>query len=403
MHSARLSLLAGVSLLLLCTPQEGRAQWGGGFFGGQGFGGGFGGLGGRGARGFQPRTGQPFLSYAEFYGRLSGRSRTPMIPGIGGGLPTVPLPTNKVNPLLRELGLDDRQKIRRRESTDPVLRRWPTWVDVGGAARQVERVRGETEDRPQASECYFVRMSDRVELRPSGEKGYYPLQFWDTARRLGIGSRVRLSGRGRALMIFSDGTQVELIESGEVGFVQGTIDRLVLELSSVTRAFVRLGSRGVEIRMPDASVLRGRQSSFEIQRQVQDTGGENGGAPADRLAVTNWGPDPLRLEAPVALRNMGADNLELAPRRRLLLALVTSDAGREPLAEDLPKTIPGGGIDLRAGVHATVRKDRRGLAVEARSGDAVLRWGGTRLRVPLGTTLRIDPLLGDPFQEGRSR
>lgn len=390
------SLLALASLAItVASADPSAAQFRGGY-GAQG-------LGAQGQRGFLPRQSTPYTNYAEFYGRMSGRGGVPMIPGIGGGLPTVPLrSTTGRNPLLEELGIDDKPKVRRRSEIDPSLRRWPTWVDVGGAARRVESMTPDAEERPQASECYFVRMADRVELRPSGEKGFFPLEFWDTSRRLGIGSRVRLSARGRALMLFSDGTQIELIEDCEVGFVQGTIDRLVVDLSAVTRAFVRLGSRGVEIRMPDSTVVRGRRSNFEIRRESEHAAVRTGPA-LDRIVLTNWGPEPLRLEAPLALRGMGSDSIELAPRRQTQLALVSSDSGLTPVIDDLPKTIPGGGVALRAGVHATVRKDRRGLEVEARSGDAILRWGGTRLRVPIGTTLRIDPLQGDPFQEGRGR
>lgn len=404
------SALFLTAALLAAAPSAGAQIRGAGNFGNnwnQGannaFGrGGLGGLGSIGRRGFLPRMSQPSINYSTYYGQLSGRRVAPLVVG-SDIMSRLMAPDTTIDPLLEELGIDDRPKRpKRRSDIDPSLRRWPTWVDVGGPASRVESLRNtEGGERPQASECYFVRMSDRVELRPAGEKGFFPLEFWDTSRRLGIGSRVRLSGRGRAVMIFSDGTQIEMVGEGEVAFVQGTIDRLVLEIKRCTHSFVRLGVRGVEIRLPDRSVVRGRRGSFELRRLTHDVGTVGGAERRlERLELINWGDDALRLQATEALRSGTESSIELPSRRRTLLMLVDSDEDGAPESrDDLPKTIPGGGLDMRAGVHATLRKDRRGLQVEARSGDAILRWGGTRMRVPVGTSLRIDPMQGDPFQE----
>ncbi len=392
------------ALVAACCAPSLLAQFrGGDFQGNNGVGGwGFGGLGGLGRRGFVPRQAQPTTSYVEYANRMAGRS--PRIAGAAGGIPLIEIPKRSIDPLLAELGIEDKPKPRRRDDLDPTLRRWPTWVDVGGPGERLDQGTTTSEDRPQASECYFVRLSDRVEIQPSGEKGYFPLEFWDSARRLGIGSRCRLSGRGRALLLFSGGTEVDLAGVGECVFSQGTVDRLVLRMLSVTRAVVDVGKRGVEFRLPDASVLRATRGSFTIEREVHEIGALGpDGAPrlSERLHITNWGPDSLRIEVARGL-GLGSETVEVPLRRSAILALADAGAGDTPIV-DLPKTLPGGGIDLRAGVHATIRKDERGLQVEARSGDAPLHWGGTILRVPVGTSLRIDPLLGDPFQEGAGR
>ncbi|MCA8972045.1 MAG: hypothetical protein KDC95_19815 [Planctomycetes bacterium] len=403
MIRSRLSICALVVFGSLVVADSARGQiqgWNTNQFGRGGIG-----LGGVGRRGFMPRNTQPFTNYAKFYSRMSGRA--PRIAGPAGGMATVPiLPKDtSLDPLLEELGIDDKQSTRRRGDIDPTLRKWPTWLQVGGPGERVDLSRASTEDRPQASECYFVRMSDRVDIQPSGEKGFFPLEFWDTARRLGIGSRIRTSGRGRAILLFSDGTQVDLVGASECVFSQGTVDRLVLQFDEIDRAFVTLGKRGVEFRLPEGSVLRGTLGNFTVDTVTDDKPMQpDDPRPADRIIVTNWGPKEMRIEAPPSLRGLGADSIELPIYRRTVLVLPAArDLARDPSLVDLPKTIPGGGIDIRAGVHATIRKDRDGLEVEARSGDAPVHWGGARLRVPVGTSVRIDPLLGDPFQEGAGR
>jgi hypothetical protein len=319
------------------------------------------------------------------------------LPGIGGGLPIVPLPTGMRGLIPFFPGALPRAAKDGAQDPKGDLSGWPSWVQLGGPGKRVvdrERSRG----RPSPQQCYLARFAEVVRVRPADEVAFYPLHFWDKSRLLDAGSEVRIDGQGRSLLVFADGTQVDLLGEAHVIFSQGTKQTLRLAMPWVTRADCRLGTRAVEIVLPDGSLCRGSQTHLLIQRETRTAGWARSGV-EDRIVVRNWGPGEMRLQPTGAVAANVADGIVLAPNRRLLIPIVRDQdrTAGEPDVGSMSLRLGGGGVAVRASISATLDKMGEALRVRCPGDRATLVWGGAQFQLPAGHEVTIHPIGGSPF------
>ena len=275
----------------------------------------------------------------------------------------------------------------------------PKWLNQPGRGRRVLSKSDLGFGRDPAR-CFLLRMQDRVEVRPGGEKAFYRLDYWDKARVLGADSGIRVIGGGRALVVFPAGAQLDLARPAEVWFRKGTQDRLELDCRDVHTANCNFGLREVRMKLPEGTRIRGRNLSLSITR-VRRPAPWMPGKTEDSLILKNWGPGVLYLDSEV----QGAQTVTIRTNRRVVLPIpVRRDGDEKPQQQDDPPldlTMEGGGAPLQTSVQAEVHKKGKSLEVTSRSGTARLQWGGFAARLQPGWRLRIDPIGGSPFGEGR--
>ncbi|MFQ5503901.1 MAG: hypothetical protein ACE5F1_03780 [Planctomycetota bacterium] len=273
--------------------------------------------------------------------------------------------------------------------------RWPSWVQLGGPGRRVVEV----EEMPahlDPKRCLLMRLSDTVLVKPEGEKSYFPLAFWKKSRLLKPGGTCRVQAGGRLLLIFSDGTRIEMHRAGELRFVQGSADRLLLHTEQLTLLSGSFGSREVVLRLPEGSLLRGSRLDLSIRRERRTAPWAETGV-EDRFRVRNWGPAKLGLD-PGGDR---ANAIEIGQNRRSILPLVSGRALRALQETPMSWTLQGGGVPIEGSLQATPEKTGKVLELSAQGSGAELSWGGVHFRLPADRRLWIDPLGGDPFGDGR--
>lgn len=319
----------------------------------------------------------------------------PVLPGIGGGLPTVPLRTPvrpELLPFLRSQAAKTRQK--RGQSTDPS---WPSWLQIGGPGHRVQQM-GDAKAGPKPSHCFLVRLSETVEVRPANETAFYPLAFWDSSRVLSPGARLRIAGQGRVLLVFPGGTRIDLSGEASVGFLEGTKQRLRVAISKVSRGEVRLGSRRVELELPDGTTVAGSDTILSIRGLRRDAGWSEDGL-EHRIELANFGEKNLEIEPRSAA--VGLQPYVLRPNRLSVVAFAPGSKVAEEEFGDTPaKTLPEDNSarpELQASQRAQLEKIGESVRIDARNGEALVQWGGFRCRLPDGRRVVLDPLLGSPF------
>jgi hypothetical protein len=351
----------------------------------------------------------PGMTVLDFYrSRLGDRARGMMLPGVGGGIPSVPMPgIGRLGgypyplPGGKTPATGDQKPVPAQDQD------WPRWLEVPAPGHRptpgATAAGGALQLAP--DQCFVARLAEQVDVRPDGEKAFYPLAFWDQTRLLKPGSSLRILGQGRALLVFQDGTRIDLIRSGELSFSLATNETLRLDLDRVSEAHCRLGSRKVEIRLPGGGSVRGSKCGLFIER-VSRLAPWNVTHVEERLFVRNWGPEKVTLDPGFDTAPGGVMELEPNLGSMILLVAGRMAVAKEPAAADertdpLPQLLPGGGQALRASLEAEIDKSGPTLRARASRGTARLEWGGVRITVPSGGRVVIDPLAGEPFGEGR--
>ncbi len=314
------------------------------------------------------------------------------IPGIGGGAPVrLPgfggqLPTQNPFPFLPSLGGKGSQGAAPARGTN--LERWPSFVTIGGPGK-VPFAEAKIRNPKQA---VLFRAVDRVLVRPRGERAFYPLAFWDKKRILSPGSEIRVLGMGRYLLLFSDGTRLDVLREGALRLDR--IDRKGLELSMEVkgRATFKLGLRKLRLKLPDGTLLVAEKGAFRIDRLFRDGPGMED-----------------RSHSFLRIRNAGA-SLEVQPSGGVLAPFKLRPFW-QVLLPLLEKGEPGAPLDQRLqGKEALLRADSwvrfrslggGRLEAKAMGSKGRVRMGGVQFSIPPGKTLLLDPLLGTPFSGGR--
>ena len=281
------------------------------------------------------------------------------------------------------------------------LEKWPSWLQIGGAGRRVLTVGADA--GPKANSIYLARLNDGVSLRPAGADAAYPLAFWDGERVLEAGDRVQLDGHGRAVMICFDGARIDLLRRSDVTFSQGRPERLDVALHWVTRLDARTVRRPLRLALSDGSTITTKgEARLTLQMESREAPWSVTGTD-DRLIVQNWGPGSVRLNAGPEMPQEARGGIDLAANRQVTLALrrpsvAAADAATagQAAAQDLDQTLAGARW-VRISDSATVRRSGSKIEIHSRDQDAVVEWGGSRIRVPKGRGLVLDPIQGRPF------
>ena len=288
----------------------------------------------------------------------------------------------------------------RKTTEKPGIPGIPKWLNQPGRGRRVLGKKDLGYGRDPAR-CFLLRMQDRVEVRPAEEAAFYPLAYWDKSRVLAPGAGMRIVAGGRALLVFPAGTQLDLARPAEVWFKKGTQDRLELDCRDVNTANVTFGMREVRMILPEGSRIRGRSLSFSITRERRPQPWMPGRT-EDYLVLRNWGPAAIYLDSDLP----GATTVTILANRRVVLPIPVTRPGA-PVREHqddppLDLSMEGGGTPLQASVQADIQMEGKSLRVQSRTGKARLQWGGFAARLQPGWHLRIDPIGGSPFGEGRA-
>ncbi|HHI79671.1 MAG TPA: hypothetical protein ENK02_06795 [Planctomycetes bacterium] len=347
-----------------------------------------------GAQGTQPNPYVPTKTGAQ------GQSPFPVgggqglrLPGVGGGFP-VRLPglggqgsgAQSPFPFLPSLGGREEQGKTRPQTRN--LERWPSFVTMGGPGK----VPFEEAKIRNPKRAVLFRTVDRVLVRPRGERAFYPLAFWDKKRVLASGSQIRVLGSGRYLLLFSDGTRMDVLREGALDLDR--IDRKGLELSMKVRGRVqiKLGLRKLRLKLSDGTVLVAKGGSFRIDRIFRDGPGAGDRSRAF-LRIRN-GDASLEVQPSGAL----IAPFKIRPFWQVLLPLLEEGVDEAVLDQKLQ------GKEAQVQADSWVRfRSLRGGKLEARAEGAEgrLRLGGVQFSIPPGKTLILDPLLGAPFSGGR--
>jgi hypothetical protein len=260
----------------------------------------------------------------------------------------------------------------------------PSWLSSaaatgGGERKEVASLRS---DRFQTA-----RLSERVEVRPAGEKAFFPLLFWKKLMELGGDSEVRLFGsEAHSLLTFADGTRLELVGTGMVRVTEINEDRLSLRVTALTTLRLSAGRRPTKTHLPEGTVVEAKGTEVSVHRDPDQ----------DYLVVRNFGPAPATVVAALG-------EIHLEPNKRCWLPLVLNPHPRPvgEVAGGPGSEVRGAGNEaVRTSGEARILVEGRVLTVDGGTGQSAVRWGGASFRLSGGQRLILDPLLGERFPLG---
>ena len=305
--------------------------------------------------------GQPFQGFPVFPQGLSGYGAYPR-PGV---LPDLSR--------MREL----QQEIRDRRLSDPAPALVPAEPEPPGWPRWA-RLK-DKEPLPYAENlALLVRHTDRVWWRGVDEDAFVPLYFYEKFTTLGVGSQVEVRQAGEFELLLHNSTRI--ISKGPIALRLAAMDQttVVVELQALTWTRLRVTQRDHTFVLPDGSKIRITPAAAGAEPMGPallfllraDEPGWVGG----RASIFNAG------QRPVLYQNaFGETTLEPGQRTTFFL---------HPPQQPIPAAVAAEGITLEA--------DGRALRGRA-AGPAHVSWCGARFSMEANTTLRIDPLQGQPF------
>jgi hypothetical protein len=257
----------------------------------------------------------------------------------------------------------------------PTAPDWPAWIKgKAGAPLPYEIGR-----------VVLVRQSDRVWFRTKGDDAFVPLYHWDFVRSLAPGDEVKVDGSGEFMLQFHGGALIDAIGPTSVA-----IDALdAKEARCTVRAFTHLRftalARPLVLALPDGSTI----ATEAPEAPASPNEVRNVAALPSELLLERT-DEPGRYRGRATLFNSGSvparwqtafGEVLLEPGRRVTFFLTPPVVPLSAaLVEDKVRAEPDGPV-------------RRWNAVEPAS----VTWSGARFQLPAGSSLQIDPMLGDPF------
>lgn len=245
---------------------------------------------------------------------------------------------------------------------------WPSWLKA-----RLDRELPYTPDQ-----AVLVRDADRVWLRVPEEEAFVPLYFFDKLRAITAGTAIEVRQTGAFQVVFHGGSRLSSRGTAAVEVEELDEQRVHIDLRQLTWIEMVCIGRAHELALPDGSVLQVEAAApeagrAEIRIERRDEPGWFGG----RADLFNYGVRPVLWHTPFG------DHV-LAPGHRATMFLQPSP---QPIAAGLQ--------------HDAARVQQIGttLVAEPTGADAAVSWRGVRFRLPPGSKLTIDPLLGDPFAE----
>ncbi|MBM4063059.1 MAG: hypothetical protein FJ265_18480 [Planctomycetes bacterium] len=250
---------------------------------------------------------------------------------------------------------------------------WPRWLR-GRDADELPYVPGQ---------ALLVRHADRVWWKSPDEPAAVPLYFHDKVRSVVAGTELEVRQTGEFEILFHGGGR--LVANGQVRVHIDAMDEKVVALQVPVFSKLRAQVSGREYRfvLPDGSVLTVPPDRALAEPEAEVPGPAwlvferaiEPGCHGGRAALWNGG------QRAVTWRHAFGET-KLEPGHRLWFFL-------SPPPEPIGAALAVRGVDTT----------REGTALLCRSGgDAQVQWSGARFTLGAGTTLRLDPLAGDPFR-----
>lgn len=248
-------------------------------------------------------------------------------------------------------------------ATTPMITRspnaWPSWLP--------EASEGGTEGfTPDVA--IVAQTNDYVWVLEPDETAFTPLAYWDRYRVVPSGTTIDVRGGGQFALAFQRGSVVR-----SLGKARAILERLDEEVTAIafedlSRVVVVAGERPVRTRIGRAGAVEAVSCRLSIARE--------GGL----VHVANLGPGQARFD-------FGDRVLELARGYRV------------SVIPDIPPDGPSLGLGLRGDLQTS--RDGRVLRAVAGAAGGSLDWSGARFELPRGASLKVDPLAGSAFPEGR--
>jgi hypothetical protein len=238
-------------------------------------------------------------------------------------------------------------------------RGWPSWIKPGD---------DQTTPPPDAERVILARIADRVWVFAAGDTAFVPLAFYDKFRVLESGSSIEVRNQGEFLLSFHDGAAIRAHGPARLTLSELADDVAELQLRDFRRMWINAKSRPLRVLLPDGALMDLENAEMYLE--------------AERLrgAVFNHGPKPV-----VWHGRSGDVEIPVGQRMDLFLAPL-----RAPF---LPAALE---------VDGAVRPEITGRRLEVRGeGAGSVTWSGARFQIPAGSVVRIDPLAGSTFPEGK--
>jgi len=245
---------------------------------------------------------------------------------------------------------------------------WPRWARLK-----------DKEPLPYAENlALLVRHGDRVWWRGIDDDAFVPLYFYDKFVTLGVGAQVEVRQSGEFELLLHNSTRI--VSQGPVALRLAAMDQTTVnvEVQMLTRLRVRVSQRDHTLVLPDGSKIRITSPAAT----AEETGpaflilvrGDEPGWLGGRASIFNAGQRPVLYES-----TLGEWTLEPGQRATFFL---------QPPPHPISANVVAEGITLEA--------DGRALRGTA-AGPAHVAWCGARFQLEANTSVRFDPLQGQPF------
>ena len=238
-------------------------------------------------------------------------------------------------------------------------RGWPSWIKPGI---------GQETPPPDAERAIVARIADRVWVFASGDTAFVPLAFYDKFRVLESGSSIEVRNQGEFLISFHDGAAIRAHGPSRITLSELADDGAELQIRAFQRMWINGKTRPLTLLLPDGALLD--MAGTEVYLEGEGLRG----------SVFNHGPKPVQWHG-------RSGDVEIPAGQRM-------DVFLEPLREAF--------IPAALEVEGGVRPEIAGRRLEARGeGGGTVIWSGARFHVPAGGVVRVDPLAGATFPEGK--
>lgn len=250
----------------------------------------------------------------------------------------------------------------------PEVADWPAW------ARLRDR-----EPLPFTPElALLVRHTDRVWWRRAADEAFVPLFHHDKIAPLGSGGEVQVRQAGEFELLLHSSSRLIAQGPTDLRLTTMTAAAVAIDVLSFTRLRLHVTHREHTLMLPDGTklVLQPEPPGVELTGptvvlfdRVSEPAFYGG-----RATIYNAGPRDLMLESALG-------ETTLSPGHRVTIFL-------EPPAAPIARTLDLG--------EAVATQDGDDVRVAVPNGGTVA-WSGARFTLPAGGDVRLQPLLGQPF------
>lgn len=237
---------------------------------------------------------------------------------------------------------------------------WPTWIETGipEAAKKTSPAR-----------AALARTADRVWFLAPDDTAFAPLAFYDKFRVVESGAFIEVRNKGEFQIAFHDGALLRSLGPVRLGLPKLANSVAELSLTSFRRFWLNAKTRPFSVKLPDGSKIELAGTNAYLETE------------GDRAIIFNHGRRALRW-----VGHVGEHVVPPAHRVEIML-----EGAKQPFL--------GSGLLLEGALRT--EPNGRSLAVHGEGEGGKVTWSGARISVPEGVVVRIDPLAGVSFPEGK--